>query len=63
MFFAGDPERAADMADDREQRWLESLPVCCVCNEHIQDEYIYQVDGRIYCPACIEDMKIPNEEH
>lgn len=38
----------------RQQRWLDSLPHCEHCNEPIQDESLYRIDGSLFCPDCTE---------
>lgn len=40
---------------EREQeRWLAKLPVCDYCEQHIQDDHYYEIDGEIICPDCLE---------
>ena len=43
--------------DEDKQCWLQSQPMCDECGEHIQEDYYYKINGRIYCPECIEDCK------
>jgi formylmethanofuran dehydrogenase subunit E len=31
--------------------------VCAECGEHIQDEYMYVIDGKNICPSCLEDYR------
>lgn len=39
---------------DREQEEaLEKLPLCSVCEERIQDEYCYEINGEIICEHCM----------
>lgn len=43
-------------AHDREQyKWEQSRPVCDVCGEHIQDEYLFEIDGNYVCEECLVD--------
>lgn len=56
-YLSGDIERAADLADIYHHRWIQSRPVCVKCGEHIQDEVAYDIDGDIYCPQCIREMR------
>lgn len=36
------------------ERWLAKLPVCDYCEQHIQDDHYYEIDGEIICPDCLE---------
>ncbi len=58
MIYSDDP--AGDfLRYDREQaEKLERRPVCCRCRDPIQTEDAYEIDGRLYCPECIEDMRV-----
>lgn len=39
---------------DREQEaQLQKMPVCEYCDEHIQDEYCYYINGEFICPGCM----------
>ena len=45
------------VAHDREQtEWLESQPTCCECGEHIQDDFLYDIEGDLYCEECLEKL-------
>lgn len=48
--------------DTYRERSLRRLPVCCNCDEHIQQEKALKIDGNWYCDECIEDMKEDIEE-
>ena len=40
---------------EREQeRWLAKLPVCCECENPIQDEAFYEINGEYVCSDCLE---------
>lgn len=60
-FRCGDP--LADFArHDREQaEWLETLPVCDICGEPIQDEKYFQKDGENICLDCLEGFMKRND--
>ena len=34
---------------------LEKMPVCSICEEHIQEDRVYVINGDIVCPYCLED--------
>lgn len=40
--------------EHRLQKMLARLPKCCRCNEPIQDEYGYDVDGDWFCEDCMK---------
>ena len=35
-------------------RWLKTRPICCECEEHIQDERCFEFDGKYICERCLE---------
>lgn len=37
------------------QRELERLPVCDYCDEHIQDDFYYEINGDVICECCMND--------
>lgn len=40
---------------DREQaKALERLPRCYECDEPIQDERCYEINGELICPDCLK---------
>lgn len=41
---------------DREQaKRLAELPVCDICDNPIQDEHYYLINGDNICPECLEN--------
>lgn len=48
-------------AHDREQeKRLQSRPVCDVCGEHIQDEYLFEIGSDYVCEECLLDYMKEN---
>ena len=43
------------MYEAEQEASLESLPKCVNCGEPIQDDYLYDIDGDIYCEDCMKD--------
>lgn len=41
---------------DREKE-LESLPLCCMCGEHIQQEDAVHLNGEWFCDDCLKDSR------
>lgn len=39
--------------DAEQQEWLESRPKCSCCEEPIQDDYLYEIDGEYICEDCL----------
>lgn len=44
-----DPERDFLRDDTRKEKELERLPKCSHDNEPIQDGYLFDIDGELYC--------------
>lgn len=40
--------------DAEQERKLAELPLCTYCEEHIQDEYYYEINDENICPDCME---------
>ena len=40
----------------QQQKQLERCPRCENCGENIQDEYLYDVDGAVFCEECMKDL-------
>ncbi|MBQ6765322.1 MAG: hypothetical protein IJP45_09105 [Paludibacteraceae bacterium] len=58
-------ERDLDRHLSEEEAWLSRLPVCDVCGEPIQSEYMYEYNGDKICEDCMECCKVsvePEEE-
>lgn len=32
---------------------LARQPVCCYCEEPIQDDFLYDIEGELYCEQCL----------
>jgi formylmethanofuran dehydrogenase subunit E len=41
--------------DNEQARLLARLPQCECCGEPIQDEHIWEIDGKYYCEDCAKD--------
>ena len=42
--------------DAEQENWLNSRPKCEECREHIQDEYLYDIGGALYCEDCMTKL-------
>ena len=38
-----------------QQRKLDKLPKCVICEEPIVDEYFYNIEGTYICERCLND--------
>lgn len=48
-----DPVADAERHIAEQDALLAKRPKCCVCENHIQDEYLYDVNGLIFCEECM----------
>lgn len=53
-----DPDTDLANYEDQKEEWIDRLPRCCDCGEPIQDEDMYIIGNDIYCPRCIERMRV-----
>lgn len=63
MHYSDDPIRDAELTQLDQERWLESLPVCDECGEHIQSEDLYELDGLLFCESCMEGHRRSTEDY
>lgn len=54
IFRSEDP--LADFArhDAEQEAWLAKRPVCCYCEEHIQHDHYFDINGEAICPDCMD---------
>ena len=55
MTYSDDPHADFDRWDAERERWLLVLPKCAQCDQHIQDDDLYDFDGDLVCPDCVSD--------
>lgn len=53
MYWTNDPLADFERHDAEQTRQLERLPVCADCDEHIQDETAYYINGEWICKDCM----------
>lgn len=39
---------------DEQERAEEALPKCCKCKRYIDDDFLYEIDGELYCEKCMK---------
>lgn len=42
-----------EMYEAEQEEEAEKLPECCECGERIDGEYLYDIDGDLYCEECM----------
>lgn len=53
-FRTDDPVADFNRHEHRKQKWLDSRPVCDHCEDPIQDDHYYLINGDNICPDCME---------
>ena len=53
-FRTDDPVADFERHEHRQQKWLDSRPVCDICDEPIQDDHYYLINSDNICPNCME---------
>ena len=48
-FRSDNPERDQIRDDARKEAELKKMPKCSHCKEHIQDDYLFDIEGELYC--------------
>lgn len=41
----------------------ETLPICDVCCDPILDDFMYEIDGTLFCQKCVDKCRRSVEEH
>lgn len=54
MFYSDNPVRDAERYQAAQDELLKSLPICADCDEPIQDETAYYINGEWICRRCME---------
>lgn len=58
-----DPVSDADRYFAEQERELQKLPRCSECDEPIQDEFCYEINGELICERCMNEYKKPVENY
>lgn len=63
MFRSDDPVSDFNRHEREQAAALELLPFCDYCNDPIQDEYLYDINGEFICESCLDRLfKKPTED-
>ena len=57
MCWTDDPIADFNRWDEEQNRKLEQFPVCADCENHIQDEEAYYINGEWICEGCMDSYK------
>lgn len=52
--YTDDPIRDAEAHDRKQEAWLVRRPICCECDRHIQEDTLFNINGKVYCISCLE---------
>jgi formylmethanofuran dehydrogenase subunit E len=64
MYYSDNPIADFDRYEADRERALSKLPHCCNCGEAIQDEYLYDIDGNLFCEDCLKsNYRKPTENY
>lgn len=59
-----DPIADAARYDAECERWLKKRPKCSSCRHPIQDDYLFKINGVLYCEECANDeFRKPVEDY
>lgn len=62
MFVTDNPHADFDRWDAEQTAALEKMPVCSYCDNHIQDDFLYEINDEVICEECIKDNFRKNVE-
>jgi soluble lytic murein transglycosylase-like protein len=52
---ADDPDIDFLRHDAEQQKELEKCPKCSMCDEYIQDDFLYEINDEVICEECLND--------
>lgn len=44
-----------EMHEAEKEAWLEKQPLCVCCDKHIQDDFLFDINGNLFCEGCMKD--------
>jgi ribosomal protein L34E len=62
MYYSDDPIADYNRYEADQEERLDKLPKCDICGEPIQDDYLYDIYGDIFCEDCLKDKFRKNVE-
>ena len=55
MYYSDNPGADFERWSNDMEAELARLPVCYHCGEPIQDDYLYNINGNLYCHDCLDE--------
>lgn len=55
FFRSGDPDDDFNRLDQKQAKQLAQLPKCDICDQPIQDDHFYLINGDNVCPECLNN--------
>lgn len=55
MPYSDNPLRDFEMHDSEQSSMLDRLPVCDICDNPIQYDFYYEINGDNICPECLNN--------
>lgn len=55
MYYSDNPVRDYDRFDAEQERAMQKYPECACCGKRITDDFLFYIEGDIYCEECMED--------
>lgn len=62
MRWTDDPVRDYDRYQEEQDEYNEKLPVCSMCDKHITDDHLYDINDEVICEKCLKDNFRKNVE-
>ena len=54
MWYTDDPVADFSRHDAEQEAQLKKTPVCCYCDEHVQEEFYFEINGEVICETCMD---------
>ena len=55
MYYTDDPVADFERYDAKREDWRLSRPLCDYCDNHIQEDHYFDINGDIVCPDCLDN--------
>lgn len=62
MYFTDNPVKDHDRYQEEQDKQLQKLPKCSMCDEHIQTDYLYEINDEVVCEECLNEHFRKNVE-
>lgn len=56
MYYTDNPIADAERYYADQEKELNKLPKCSECGERIQDDFLWNISGELYCPDCADKL-------